>query len=107
MNALHSCMDGIFNRQRLAAGTKEVYPFVYAGAILYITRSGKHFKYCYRKYRVKNIPINLDQPDFSDPKAKEKDLQKQVFTKKSARRGSNPRTPPWQGGVVPLYYSRI
>ena len=26
---------------------------------------------------------------------------------KSARRGSNPRTPPWQGGVVPLYYSRI
>ena len=27
--------------------------------------------------------------------------------KKSARRGSNPRTPPWQGGVVPLYYSRV
>ena len=25
----------------------------------------------------------------------------------SARRGSNPRSSPWQGDVVPLYYSRI
>ena len=24
----------------------------------------------------------------------------------SARRGSNPRSSPWQGDVVPLYYSR-
>jgi hypothetical protein len=28
-------------------------------------------------------------------------------TKKSARRGSNPRPPPWQGGAPPLSHSRI
>ncbi len=27
--------------------------------------------------------------------------------KKSARRGSNPRPPPWQGGALPLSHSRI
>ena len=27
--------------------------------------------------------------------------------KKSARRGSNPRPPPWQGGAPPLSHSRI
>ena len=27
--------------------------------------------------------------------------------KRSARRGSNPRPPPWQGGAPPLSHSRI
>ena len=29
------------------------------------------------------------------------------FISKSARRGSNPRPPPWQGGAPPLSHSRI
>ena len=29
------------------------------------------------------------------------------FKNKSARRGSNPRPPPWQGGAPPLSHSRI
>ena len=30
-----------------------------------------------------------------------------IYDVKSARRGSNPRPPPWQGGAPPLSHSRI
>ena len=37
-----------------------------------------------------------------------KDIQLDIlFCSESARRGSNPRPPPWQGGAPPLSHSRI
>ncbi len=37
---------------------------------------------------------------------REKSLRLFLRLLRSARRGSNPRSSPWQGDVVPLYYSR-
>ena len=34
-------------------------------------------------------------------------IKASAINKKSARRGSNPRPPPWQGGAPPLSHSRI
>ena len=49
------------------------------------------------------------EPAFSFLYTKIKDPAKPGSSenKKSARRDSNPRPPPWQGGVLPLNYVRI
>ena len=36
-----------------------------------------------------------------------KEAEIRLLKQKSARRGSNPRPPPWQGGAPPLSHSRI
>ena len=43
------------------------------------------------------------------PQNNKKDIRSDVFfiVSESARRGSNPRPPPWQGGAPPLSHSRI
>ena len=39
---------------------------------------------------------------------KKRDIQSDIsFFVESARRGSNPRPPPWQGGAPPLSHSRM
>ena len=69
---------------------------------------------CFRIYFVAGLrPIKTKKQSLSRMQAFIKDSVSLFLhglmpnTKKSARRGSNPRPPPWQGGAPPLSHSRI
>ncbi len=55
----------------------------------------------------RSVDIEPSSPG-SDSKNKTSDtIWYHSFVFESARRGSNPRPPPWQGGAPPLSHSRI